>query len=298
VGFGLVKDSSFEKINIRIALFIEKASGAKKKVAQFFLENIEDIAFITLDQIKQRIDISASTITRTASEIGFKGFPDFQNSVRECIKKNLMSPVERLKEVRSSNVHESFIDSLKKDRINLRQLEQLNSVEKFNEAISIFAKAKNVYLCGMQASCGSIYIFGNYLSQIRSGVHYINLMNMALSEQILEMKKEDVLLVFSLPRYNRFSIRIAKEALERGCSLVSVTDNSFGSLGLISTVAFSVPYESVGFFNSHVAACSLLQALLAGINLKIRSKALVRLDQYSKLLDKWELYKAMGDGEL
>lgn len=290
------RNLSFEKVIPRVASFAENASGAKKKVAEYFVEHTESIAFLTLDQISQKIGISASTITRTASEIGFKGFPDFQNSVQECIKNYLMSPADRLRETKYNNVFECLASSLKLDRSNLEQLERLNSVEKFEKAIDLIVSTRRVHLCGMQDSYGPIVIFGNHLSQLRTGVHSLNLMNMAVSEQVLEMRKQDVLLVVSLPRYNKFTIRIAEEALERGCSLISVTDNSFSSLGLKSTVAFSVPFESGSFFNSHVAVCSLLQALLTGINLKIKDDAIVRLTEHNALLEKWSLLELMGRG--
>lgn len=290
----MVQNLSFEKIILRVASFAENASGAKKKVSKYFIEHMEDIAFLTLDQIAQKVGISASTITRTVSEIGFKGFPDFQNSVQECIKIYLMSPADRFRKAKYGNAFECFASSLKFDRDNLEQLEQLNSGEKFVKAIDLIVSARNVHLCGMQDSYGPIIILGNYLSQLRSGVHCVNLTNMAISGQILDMTDQDVLLVVSLPRYNKFTIKIADEALERGCSLVSVTDNSFSSLGLKSTIAFSVPYESVGFFNSHVAVCSLLQALLAGINLKIKDEAISRLTEHNNLLEKWSMFKVIG----
>jgi len=289
----LVRNSLFEKIILRVASFAEKTSGAKKKVAKYFIENTENIAFLTLDQISQKIGISASTITRTISEIGFKGFPDFQDSVQECIKSYLKSPADRLREIKYSNTFECLVSSLKSDRINLERLERLNSVEKYEKAIDLLVNARNVHLCGMQDSFGSVAIFGNYLSQLRTGVHCVNLMNMSVSEQVLEMRGQDVLIVVSLPRYSNFTIRIAEEALERGCSLISVTDNSFSSIGLKSTVAFSVPFDSISFFNSHVATCSILQALLAGINLKIKDEAIIRLTDHNNLLEKWDLLRTV-----
>lgn len=279
-----------EKVMHVLAEYSLAASGAKRRVAAYLMSHLEEVAFVTLDKVGKATGISASTITRTVSEMGFRGFPGFQGEIREIIKMKLL-PAGRSRILPVTGTSKSYSASLKIDRENLEDLENLNPTEKFEQATALISKARLVHVCGMQASHGPAGIFGNYLSQIRPGVRLFNLRDMSLSEQILDMTEQDVLLVCSLPPYHTFSVGIADDALKRGCSLITVTDNPLSTLGLKSTVAFAVPYKSASFFNSHVAACSLLNSLLSGINLAIKQKALKRLTEHEELLNRWRLYE-------
>lgn len=277
---------SLDNLSKKIGLYAETVSGAKSKVSLYFLEHIEDIAFVTLDDISRAINVSASTITRTASEMGFKGYPDLQNRVRTCIKTKIENPADRFKSAPISDVFESYSASLEQDKLNIAQLIDLNQTEQFLCATNFIVKAHNVYLCGMQSSFGPIVTFGTYLSQIRPGVRRINLMNMDLSEQLLDISSKDVMLVVAFPLYNSFTMAVANEAVEHGCPIISLTDSSYSPIALRSAVSFVVPYGSVGFFNSLVAVGALLNALFAGINLSIKNKAMNRLEAHCDLTEK------------
>ena len=283
-------NSGLEKIMHRLAEYSQTASGAKRSVANYLATHLEEIAFFNLDQIAKSTGISASTVTRTVSEIGFKGYPGLQNEVREIVRMKLL-PAERSRILSITEESQAYATSLKFDRENLEYLADLNPIEKFEQAAALLSRARCVYLCGMQSSHGPILTFGSFLSQIRTGVHVISLSDMSLSEQILEFTDQDVLMVLALPHYHAFSVGIAEDALKRGCTLISITDNAHSSLGLKSAVAFAVPYRSASFFNSHAASCSLLSALIAGIYLANKKNSQKRLTEHEELLRKWNLYE-------
>lgn len=282
-------NTELAKVMRTVAEYAQNSSGAKRTVALHILDHLEDMAFVTLDQVAKITNISASTITRTVSAMGFRGYPEFQEEIREIIKMRL-SPDRRSRLLPPVESSGSCATALRYDRENLAALESLNPVEKFEQAVSLLTKAKAVHLCGMQASWATISIFGNYLSQIRPGVRVLNLAGMALSEQLLDIAPRDVFVLLTLPHYHSFAVGIAEDALELGCSLISVTDNPHSPIGLKSDVAFAVPYKSASFFNSHVAACSLFGALITEVNFAIRKKALERLTRHEKMLRSWDLY--------
>jgi DNA-binding MurR/RpiR family transcriptional regulator len=285
--------TELENLTRDIAKYAQNVSGAKRTVALHILQHLEDMAFVTLDEVAKVTQISASTITRTVSAMGFKGYPEFQEEIREIIKMKLL-PAERSRMLPPTESTQNYMTSLRYDRENLEVLETLNSVEKFEQAVELLVKAKSIHLCGMQASYGTISVFANYLSQIRPGVSVVRLTEMALSEQILDFTKQDVFFLLSLPQYHSFAIGLAEEALKKGCSLLSVTDSPHSPIGLKSDVAFAVPYKSASFFNSHVAACSLLGVLITGVNCAIKKKALERLTQHEEQLRRWKLYVEMS----
>lgn len=288
---------SLENAAKMIHAYLENAAGAKHTVALYFFEHLEDIAFLTLDEISHMIDVSPSTITRTATEIGFRRFPDLQSLVREGIRAKLIDPADRLKKAPVTNVPESYAASLECEKANLARVMDLNPVEKFERATEVLVNARSVYLYGVQASHGPILMFGCYLAQIRRYVHRIDLMNMDMAAHFLDISPQDAMLVVSLPRYHATTLATANEALLRGCPLISVTDSIYSPLALKSTVAFAVPYRSVGFFHSQVATCALLNALFAGINLTIKDPALQRLEEQSDLLDRWGLVDSPAKNE-
>jgi len=269
----------------RISSFCRRSKGSRLIVGNFFLTHLESVAIMTLEDIARKTGVSPSTITRTASEIGFKGYHGLQEEVREVVRRG-MAPTERLESAKLPEGSFGYRESLRVDQENLSRVLGMNRDESIVESISLLSEAPRVFLAGSRSSYGPVSFMSFILAQIRPGVNVIREDEGRTVEQILELKEGDLLMAMTLPRYSEHLVNIVQERLNRGCGVISVSDSPASPLAHFAHVALFIPYESFSFFNSCVCAMALFNALATGVGIRLGASALERLKRHNELLDR------------
>ena len=58
-------------------------SAGQQKVLEFFLSRRLEAVYLSAARIAEMVDVSHSTVVRTAQALGFDGFPEFQTALQE-----------------------------------------------------------------------------------------------------------------------------------------------------------------------------------------------------------------------
>jgi DNA-binding MurR/RpiR family transcriptional regulator len=82
-------------------------SKGHRKIADYILENYQKASFMTALSLGQAVGVSESTVVRFAMELGFDGYPDFQENLRLAMRSKLTS-VERI-ELASSQMDKNDV---------------------------------------------------------------------------------------------------------------------------------------------------------------------------------------------
>ena len=61
----------------------DSLSTSQQKVTEFLLAHGLDVIHYTVTQIADSVQVNPSTVVRTAQALGYKGFPELQNELRE-----------------------------------------------------------------------------------------------------------------------------------------------------------------------------------------------------------------------
>ncbi len=73
----------------KIRAFIATAKGARRKAVTFLLQKPEEAAFMTIEGLAEASGVSAGMVSRTVREMGFVGFADMQNQIRQVVRRNI-----------------------------------------------------------------------------------------------------------------------------------------------------------------------------------------------------------------
>lgn len=65
----------------------DKLTKSFKVMADFVFENITQIPFLSIKEISEITGLSSATIIRFTQYFKFKGYPEFQKSIQEILKK-------------------------------------------------------------------------------------------------------------------------------------------------------------------------------------------------------------------
>lgn len=270
----------------RAASYYRSAKGAKRKAAEFILLHSDEVAFMTLEQISEQIGVSPATITRTATEMGYRGYPGLLQAARSEVRRD-MAPIEKLDYTVPHEGSLGFYESLAVDRLNPETLAQMNSAETIRSSVKLLSEASRVRLFSSRTSYGALSFFAYALGQIRPDTALLTEAEGRLTDELIDIAPGDVFFLADLPRYSKVVIACAREAQYAGAKVICVTDSPSSPTNTFTDIPLFVPYTSHSFFNSNIASLSLYNALATAINLNMKNISLPRLQRHNELLQRF-----------
>src|SRR3954447_3201111 len=76
----------------------DRLTQSQKRIAEYIIEHSQEVAFSTVDQMAERLDVNPSTIVRFTYRLGLNGFPDLQERMQELVRGQLSRTGEPIDE--------------------------------------------------------------------------------------------------------------------------------------------------------------------------------------------------------
>jgi DNA-binding MurR/RpiR family transcriptional regulator len=287
----------------RIRANYDSMSKSQQKVAEFFLTRGMEAVYLPAARIAELLDVSHSTVVRTAQAIGFEGFPDLQAALQEQFLGRMNST--SIYQVGSRKLigqlddqHEDTSAILQRvmltDARNIESLIEQISVPDFERAIDLLTNAPSVYIIGLRASAPLALNFGIGLRQIRPNCIMLRPDFGDLVDQIAAIGEGDVLFSICFGRYMRETLTCMDYARKMKATVITVTDTPLSPAAKRADLAFVVRY-GVWFYGASTALFSLLNALMMTILLRQGSSAQQRLEQVDRIIDQFQIFEPADD---
>ncbi|MFF1832154.1 MurR/RpiR family transcriptional regulator [Paenarthrobacter sp. NPDC058040] len=202
---------------------------------------------------------NASTVTRTAQTLGFKGWSDFQFELRSRFLASL-SAVEVAAE-HNGHISSPAAAAVSTDRANLAHFERTLNADTVHEIAKAIAGARQTFI----VAAGSYAIPGKALEHnaIIAGynVRLLDADVAALTNAIARLGADDLVIAISLWRVYDSTMRAVEIAHSIGAPVVSITDSAGSPVAVNAAHRIVVPTEGAGFFPSLTGAVSAVQAI-------------------------------------
>jgi DNA-binding MurR/RpiR family transcriptional regulator len=202
---------------------------------------------------------NASTVTRTAQSLGFKGWVDFQFELRSRFLASL-SAVEVAAE-HNGHISSPAQAAVSTDRANLAHFERTLDANTVHEIAKLIAGARQTFII----AAGSYAIPGKALEHnaIIAGynVRLLDADVAALTNAIARLGAEDLVIAISLWRVYDSTMRAVDIAHNLGTPIVSITDSAGSPVAVHADHRIVVPTEGAGFFPSLTGAVTAVQAI-------------------------------------
>ena len=92
---------------------------SQKIIADYLTENLNDIAFCTLEELAEKIDVSTTTIIRFSRALGYTGYSEMQKDIQNNIQTKVGLP-ERLSSQKFYPDNTLLSDSFQNDIHNIQ----------------------------------------------------------------------------------------------------------------------------------------------------------------------------------
>ncbi|MFE5977986.1 MurR/RpiR family transcriptional regulator [Streptomyces sp. NPDC056460] len=239
-------------------------SPAERKVARVLLAGYPAAIFETVATIADRASVSAPTVLRCASRLGYRGFPDLQAALRAELDARHASPITLYESAGAAKAQEpSARQGVEEDeplagrslalvQQALSQTFREISPHEFDLAVKLLSDPRRrIHLTGGRFTHLLAEYLGLHLMQFRDQVAFVPDRDVERAAFLTQLARRDVTVIFDYRRYEDDKAAIAELARERGGKVIVFTDPwlspsaGHADVVLTSQVNSDSPYDSL-----------------------------------------------------
>jgi DNA-binding MurR/RpiR family transcriptional regulator len=246
------------------------------QVAQFCLNNPEDVAINNIVGLARLIGVAPANITRFAQEMGFAGFADLQEVFRQRLVGPRTSYADRLTALagggadldldQTGAVFDTFVQSAMDSLLRLHSEVDRGALDRFVEVL-LAAEAVHIVAARGAFGIGAYALYG--LSRVGKRAHLIDNLGAMRAEQAAAVGERDVLVALTFDDYTPETVEVARTVAGRGRRVVAITDNELSPMSGLADPILFVKEARLGHFRSQVPALVLCQSIIVSIGRRI-----------------------------
>jgi len=247
-------------------------------LANYPVPGLEPVA-----QFARRSGVSGPTILRLVAKLGFPSYPDFQKALRDELELRLQTPLAKAArpDRRSPAPARDFIASY--GRAMIANVERsLAEVPRpaFEAAVELLAdRRRRVLLIGGRFTGSVALQFYLHLRELRPRVQLVSGQTATWVEHLLDIGRQDLLVVYDIRRYQEDVVRFARQAAGLGASVILFTDQWLSPIAAIARHVFALRTSMPSSWESFAALSALTEAMVVRIHERRWDEAKQRMER-------------------
>jgi len=260
-------------------------SPAERKLARVLLASYPIAGLESVARFAERAHVSPPTVTRFITKLGFRGYPEFQETLRHEVQARLSSPLTRYRGDQPARATDSVLsDALDVAAENLKATVDVLSHRDVNEAVEIIGDVRRrVLVLGGRVSAPLARYLAAQLHLLRPGIGLVDSERSGPAQQLIDMRKGDVLVVFDYRRYQADTIESARVAAAQGCNVILFTDPWLSPASGFARQVIVTSVDMVGPFDSLVGAMAVVEGVVAAVLSRLGPRAQSRMQSLERL---------------
>lgn len=197
-------------------------TNTEKKVADYVLENMKNVVYMSITDLADACGVGESSIFRFCKSLGYKGYQEFKIALAHSI--TVENEIPQLTDhVTMGDSMEQVASKVLSNNISaLNETFNLLNFDDIEKAVHYIVSAERVIFFGVGSSLVTAFEAKNKFMRITNKTEcsmdsHLQMMSAAL------MTERDVAVVISYSGSTKDTIELAKKAKERGATVISIT---------------------------------------------------------------------------
>ncbi len=260
-------------------------TASERKIAGVLLADYPFAGLQIIQDLAERTKVSAPSITRFINKIGYNGYQEFQRRLIGELKESHRSPVD-LKLTENPTAPGRFLADYA-DRVvdQVKVMASGISQQQFDLCCDLVANpSRNIFLLGGRVSDNIAGLLAIHLRQIRGRIHHLSSNPEYWPDDILRMRRQDVVILFDFRRYQANLTALAETiSSKRQANIVVITDKWLSPMAQFANHVLAVPIEIGTAWDSQVGAVALIEAMIVKISEQDWKATRQRIEQWDKV---------------
>lgn len=273
----------------QIRLELSNMTRSERLVATFVLGHMNDIVFLTLDELAKQTDVSTTSVLRFCRRLGFDGYKQFQQTARTDLK---YSPdlLDKFNRVSENQVEDTLLaQTIQQGILCIQETFRELPFGVIADAVERIAKARRVYTFGMRESQVLAQYAYNRLLTVRGDVFMYQDGYSGNVESLLGLTGEDVFVVYLFRRYARQSLRFLEILKQRGVQIILITSPPVETIARFATVLLPCRVDANGIKNSFLSPICLTDYFCNSVAMVNAEDTLQRMRESEELFSQTEI---------
>lgn len=288
-----MSENSTNELRMRMEEHYAHLSKGQKRLADYVSENYDKAVFLTAAKMGEIVGVSESTVVRFATQLGYKGYPEFQKALQELVR-NRLNSIQRMEvtygRISQSEILENVLQSdIEQIKLTLNAMDH----KAFDLAIDTILNAKSVYVIGIRSCAPLASFLSFYLNLVCKNVKLVNTSSSSeIFEQLLRIGEEDVIIGISFPRYSMRALKALEFASNRKAKVITLTDSVHSPMNLYSSCNLIARSDMASVVDSLVAPLSVINALIVSLCMKKRKEVVATLEMLEQIWGEYQVYSS------
>jgi len=266
---------------------------AERQLAAHMLNNYPVSVLGSVASVARGGGVSGPTVVRLVQKLGYSGYPEFQNQLREEVGEKLASPIAKRDKWANTAGNDHILSSFA-----AQVLENLNATlgqidrPGFDRVADILADPqRRIHMMGGRLTHAIADYFTTALKVMRGDVALLSHMPNTWPPALLDMREGDVLLVFDIRRYEQTVLQVVELAREQGAEVVLITDRWVSPAASFAQHLMPCHIEVPSAWDSLASLVVLVEALLAAVQQRNWDDTADRLQRMEALYARTHLFR-------
>jgi DNA-binding MurR/RpiR family transcriptional regulator len=264
---------------------------SQRILMEFILSHEDESVFLNIEDLAARVDVSVATVVRLSKALGFKGFPEFQKELRLLFRTRLMTTSRLQKTVdRVRGEGDVLHKILQEDIRNIEGTLKQTSPQEFRQFVQSVDSAQRIILVGLRSVYSLASFFGIALKFLQKNVWVAEPGIGDLWDQLLGLKKGDLVIGISFPRYTKLTLDVMRFSKQRGIKTLAITDTLISPLVQYADHVLTAQYKMDSFIESFTASLSLINAVVTALGVRNKRRTMASLKEMEEIWDSQQTY--------
>ncbi|WP_225085572.1 MurR/RpiR family transcriptional regulator [Pectobacterium colocasium] len=232
-------------------------SPQEQRVADFIFDHFDDLISYNSAELARLSGVSKATVSRLFKRLGYPSYRDMRDELR-TLRQSGMPLTDNRDAVQGNTL---LARHYKQEMANLTQwINQIDPVQ-FGAVIQALMQAQRLCLIGLRNSYPVALHLRQQLLQIRQHVTLLAQPGQTLSEELVDLTAQDVVIVVAFRRRPRLIQPLLAQLQKRGVPVLLLCEPQASALMSLATWSLCVPLDSVSAFDSYSSAMSLVNVI-------------------------------------
>lgn len=263
---------------------MQELTAAERRVARVFLASYPIAGLETVAQLASRAGASGPTVMRFVGKLGFDGYLEFQEALRAEVQEKLTSSLAQYPEAEARDAGGVLQESLRVFHAELDKSFAGVTEAEFDAVVDLLADPRYSICCtgGRFSQIFAFFLF-EHLNMMRPKCRQIVAAPTPGWDELIDVDKKTVMVVFDYRRYQNSTIEFARRASERGCQIVLFTDPWLSPVAEVARHVLTSTVQGPSPFDTMVPGLAVIEAVVAGLSVRLGAQAKPRIAELERL---------------
>lgn len=251
-----------QRIDARIEATYADMPPQERRVADFLLEHLGDLAIFSAAEISRHTGVSKATVSRMFRKLGFEDFKEVRDHALALRASGQPTAAPVLSGDNDSTGVQRHIEH---ENQNLTRLTEQLSDGRLGQAVELVKNAKRILIIGLRNGYPPAAHLHHQLIQMRDEVRLAPQPGQSLGEELTGVQQGDLIILLGFRRRPQLFSQLARQTAASEADVLCIGDATARPYAQGADCWIECPVDSGGAFDSYAAPMSLISLLANGV---------------------------------